>query len=358
MNCFIKMVPTMTEFLQKRIKLISKIFLSLVIVFLLIPGAKAAGYAAQCGGDGVSKSIAAGVLSSPVNPAIGTVLASIQSTFPADCYWLSGEGDIVNLNQLQPGGAAVAGYTDIFPTNIAGLGVRYTVDAPECNLSHAVLNSTSRTNFTCVYPGAQTTPIRYTVTITAEFITTAVAVTSGTISSVAPVQYWVKPADGGTTYQQASPVSGTATGSVAAYSCTIAQKDLTKQLDDISVLDLNAVGATAAPMLFQLSLNCPTGNTKVAITMTDSTDATNRSDTLKLAASSTAKGVGIQLLKGDGSPILLGPDSADAGNTNQWVAGTATGGGFLIPLQARYIRTGTLTGGTVKAIATYTMSYQ
>ena len=119
----------------------------------------------------------------------------------------------------------------------------------------------------------------------------------------------------------------------------------------------SGVGAVAGSVPFALSLNCTAGAT-VAITLSDNVDTSNQSDTLKLAAESTATGVGVQILNGS-TPVLFGPDSAVAGNVHQWVVGASPSGPLQIPLSARYIRTaGAFNPGTVIAKATFTMSYQ
>jgi type 1 fimbria pilin len=81
--------------------------------------------------------------------------------------------------------------------------------------------------------------------------------------------------------------------------------------------------------------------------------------TLTLAADSTATGIAYQGLYNN-NPISFGPDSSVAGNPGQFgvTASPTTGGPVFIPLGARYIRTGTIQPGTVKGLATFTMSYQ
>lgn len=65
-----------------------------------------------------------------------------------------------------------------------------------------------------------------------------------------------------------------------------------------------------------------------------------------------------QILNAANTPISFGPDSANFGTTNQWLVGNSTGTNISIPLSVRYIRTGPINPGTVKAAATFTMSYQ
>jgi type 1 fimbria pilin len=98
--------------------------------------------------------------------------------------------------------------------------------------------------------------------------------------------------------------------------------------------------------------------TSVYTTLTDQTNPANQSNTLSLSASSTASGIGIQVLNGN-TVISYGPDSSVVGNPNQWLAGSTGNGTFNIPLTARYAQTApTVKPGTANGIATFTMSYQ
>lgn len=107
-----------------------------------------------------------------------------------------------------------------------------------------------------------------------------------------------------------------------------------------------------------LSLACPHISSKIYVTLTDASTPSNRSNILSLAPGSTAKGVGLQVLK-DWVPISYGPDSPAPGNPNQWFAKTSRAGAIDIPLTVRYVRTpGALSPGTVRGMATFTMSYQ
>ncbi|ODV43222.1 hypothetical protein AWV79_19355 [Cupriavidus sp. UYMMa02A] len=125
----------------------------------------------------------------------------------------------------------------------------------------------------------------------------------------------------------------------------------------ISASALRAAGATAGQTGFNISLSC-SGATAVTMTITDATQPGNVSSNLSLASKSGARGVAYQILY-QGTPVSFGPDSANAGNLNQFNVGTLTGAANLtIPLAARYVRTGTVTPGSAVANATFTMSYQ
>jgi type 1 fimbria pilin len=63
------------------------------------------------------------------------------------------------------------------------------------------------------------------------------------------------------------------------------------------------------------------------------------------------------VLKGDGTPVVFGPDEVGVGVANQWLIGDSPNGALVLPLSAQYIRTGTVTPGSLRALATFTMSY-
>ncbi|WP_179235982.1 fimbrial protein [Burkholderia sp. AU28863] len=111
-----------------------------------------------------------------------------------------------------------------------------------------------------------------------------------------------------------------------------------------------------------LRVNCKQP-TSVYVTLTDVVTPTNTGNVLSLAPDSGATGVGIQFFKqGSSTPLGFGPDSSQKGNTNQWLAGTLTGssgGNLTIPLVAKYVKTEPkITPGSVKARASFTLSYQ
>jgi type 1 fimbria pilin len=76
-----------------------------------------------------------------------------------------------------------------------------------------------------------------------------------------------------------------------------------------------------------------------------------------LAQDSSARGIAIRIRNPSGMPINFGPDSSDRGNVNQWRVGLARDT-TSIPMSAEYVSTGVITPGSVRALATFTMSYQ
>lgn len=131
-----------------------------------------------------------------------------------------------------------------------------------------------------------------------------------------------------------------------------------------SAMSFPGVGGIGPEENFEIRLSCSGGDagtsTRPFVTLSDASTPGNRSTTLSLSAESSARGVGIQILK-DNVPLGYGPDSNEPGTINQWSAGTVKQGqvSHVIPLQARYIQTAErITAGSVKASATFTLSYQ
>ena len=145
--------------------------------------------------------------------------------------------------------------------------------------------------------------------------------------------------------------------------CAIApdSKLTTVPLGSVSRSDFTGVGSTAGTQPFEINLKCANGATgtslQVFAVLTDRTDTNNRSNVLSLTASSSARGVGLQLLKGS-TVLSYGPDSTAANAANRWSAGSTGNGMFTIPLSARYVQTASeIETGSADAKATITFSY-
>ena len=135
----------------------------------------------------------------------------------------------------------------------------------------------------------------------------------------------------------------------AASPCTAA--NVTVNLGTHQATAFKGIGSTTAATSFNIQLtNCPTGMNAITYQI-DPTTAVNGSElsVVTLNPSSTATGVGVQLLNGSGAPLPLG-SSASLGNA---------GGSYTIPLQARFYQTdASVKGGTANAAMTFTITYQ
>ncbi len=114
------------------------------------------------------------------------------------------------------------------------------------------------------------------------------------------------------------------------------------------------INSASPAATFDISLNnCPAGLSAIHYqidAVTSVVDAANA--VVNLDASSSAAGVGVQLLDGEGNPLPLGTKRPLTGYNG------ATGGSFKIPLRARYRQTaGTITPGSANTAMTFTIDY-
>lgn len=147
---------------------------------------------------------------------------------------------------------------------------------------------------------------------------------------------------------------------VPAIGCTVAPSSnrVSVQLPTVSALALSSAGVTAGRTSFSLSLQCGDARTDVYIALTDANQPGNTTSVLTLDAGSTAKNVGVNILRGDGVPVTFGPETYALGTANQWFAGSMTGAG-VIDLSAQYVATGQpVVPGSVSAAALFTLTYQ
>ncbi|WP_159880611.1 fimbrial protein [Aquitalea denitrificans] len=139
--------------------------------------------------------------------------------------------------------------------------------------------------------------------------------------------------------------------------CALKSASITNiNLPTLSIVSLPSQGSRAGNTPFNIIVNCPS-LTKLNITFTDNNKIGQTTNILTPAATSTAKGVGIQL-QYNGNIISFGPDSADPGTTNQILLNSNLIGTQTFPFTASYIRTGTVTPGSLTATSTFTLSYQ
>ncbi|MGK9176074.1 type 1 fimbrial protein, partial [Yokenella regensburgei] len=114
----------------------------------------------------------------------------------------------------------------------------------------------------------------------------------------------------------------------------------------------------STPVSFNFEINnCDPGLNSVSYTFKPASGITlqgsGNNQYLTLDSSSTASGVGVQLLKNDGiTAVPFNVKTAFTGYVK------ATGGSYTIPMKARYVRTGTISAGTANSAAEFVMTYE
>lgn len=290
-----------------------------------------------------------GPYSVPRNQAIGSLLGTARSSVLASNF----NGACTFQQTVQVSGTELSAGSGVYTTGVSGIGVSFYVTP----------NSGTRTKITglqsVAFPAFVMSGPGEISLVESELIVTG-AVAPGTLSSLPSINVTNNISLGliclslGSSNRLLTAVSNPA---VTAITCSVTTPAITVTLPTISRTQLGAVGQTAGNTGFNIGLNCSSGS-NVFITLTDATTPGNRTSLLTLKPASTATGIKLRILKSDGSLVLYGPDSAQAGNTNQWLVGPS-GSTNTIPLRAQYYRDGATVGeGTVEAAATFTLSYQ
>lgn len=325
--------------------------------------APAAHAALTCQVIGTNNVITAGSISVPANPQIGATIATLAPTqLQVSCKFLNADPPETTAtlwptfdSSLLP----VSGFADVYQTDVLGLGIRYTFNAPACNASNVPMTN-GGIKLTCPFSGPMDGPyMPINITVTPSFVATGTiplgARTLSTVPSVS-ITFWTSddPTSG---WDQPPLYTGAASGHIV-HACSINQPNASVTLPTVNSNAFAAgVGTVASPQSFSLVFSCSSG-AQVSMVLTDNTDQSNRSNVLTLTADSTAKGIGLQILNNRGALVSYGPDSSEPFTTNQWVVGASPNGPLEVPLTVRYIRTGDIAAGTVRALATFTMSYQ
>jgi type 1 fimbria pilin len=334
---------------------LSKFLASLFIIFI----SSSAAARLHCDGaspDGATLNI--GTVTWPASVAAGDIVKILPSQqFSIKCFY---SGDPINSNetnfvQFQSSSATQSGSDDIFLSDVQGTGVRYSFSSTDCTVPDPILKKNTPLKFTCPIPGdiGRTSVI----SVKAALIATGSSVVAGQFTSAAIINLAYIPSDTNYTWPQRDIYSGSAQGALVASTCSVLSPSINVPMPNVSAQSFQAgIGTVSGHTPFTLKYSCAAG-AQLYLTLTDNVTPTNRTSALTLAPGSTASGAGVQIANSTG-PISFGPDSAEAGVVNQWNVGASPDGVLNIPLDARYVRTGVIIPGSVKAFATFTMSIQ
>jgi type 1 fimbria pilin len=263
--------------------------------------------------------------------------------------------DVTNYVDVLSHSATDGGSNDVFSTNQPGAGIRYSFSAPDCSVTDPILKKDTVLRLACLVPGNMART--FIIDVTPSLIATGAPVSAGSFTSAAIIDLTYIHTDTSSLWPQKPMYSGVAQGVLVPSTCSVLSPALNVPMPNISTQAFEGgIGAVSSITPFALKYRCSAG-AQLYLTLTDNSAPTNRTDILTLAPDSTASGVSIQITN-DSGPISFGPDSAEAGVVNQWKVGASPDGTLDIPLHARYVRTAVITPGSVKARATFTMSFQ
>jgi type 1 fimbria pilin len=326
------------------VRMLRKGLVALAVVVLALAGGKPAHAISIVLSSPTLPLSPGGPYSSARDKPVGTVLATSSSTIS-----VTGIGGSCLVTALFLSGSPASG--GIFTTGTPGIGVKlYFQDGATRTQITSGLQLSLSVNMSA--PGTLTT-------VSADLVVSG-PVSSGTLSALPSVNLTFLAVGLGCGVLSLSNQTLTVTaagGTITAITCLVTSSAITVNLPRVSAQSLSSVGKIAGPTRFAIPLNCASAGANVYVTLTDATTPGNTTALLTLKPASTAGNVRLQILNSGGGAVSYGPDSAVAGNINQWLVGpsSATTG---IPLTVQYYATGAATAGTVQAAATFTLSYQ
>lgn len=139
---------------------------------------------------------------------------------------------------------------------------------------------------------------------------------------------------------------------ITQQTCTVSNINVPMGVQPAS--GFQGINTRMTPTAFAINLNnCPSGINSIKYRLDPTTTIINPTKSVvTLQSSSTASGVGVQILDASSNPLPLGVDNVFSGYA-------ATGGNYSIPLKAAYYQTGYIAkGGSANTSLTFTMTYQ
>lgn len=249
--------------------------------------------------------------------------------------------------------APVAGYNDVYPTNIDGLGVRYLVTIESDTGCVSVSKKAIPDNgleLTC-HVMHSTSP-QTGIVSALEFVKIKNVVASGVVTTIPNVN---------TTYHlnwdnTTNPIndlwSSTVNVAITAVACSLKAQSINVALGNIEATKFNAIGSGVGSNNFTLGLECdPDANINLTMTGAQNGD-TGDSSVLALSgagAAEVASGLGVQILYNDTALKL---------NENI-VLKKSAGGVESLPFVVQYYQTKSIVmPGKADATATFNVTYQ
>jgi len=258
-----------------------------------------------------------------------------------DCRFNVGGG---NAYGVVAQGAPVPGFSNVFTTGIAGVGIRVGVYEANGKLDnyfpfHFVLaNNIIVTQFAGSY-------------FQVDLIKTDAITGSGTAASGTFARTF------GDDKLPYTTINIQANGlTIVTPTCAVdaGSQNILVQLGKVPRKNFTGVGSTAGTKPFNIQLNCAAGvgvNNAVHLRMDATADPYGQPGTLQVNQSADhAKGVGIQVLDKAGTPVKFGEDA---------LVGPSKDGSYVLPFTARYIQAASdVTVGPANGVATFTIKYK
>lgn len=334
-----------------------KMLLGLLLVGMTLVPSSAFAVCWFTAGSATTVTFNAGTITLTPSTQVNTVLWTSSTATPANPPTLrcngSTDGGVVNTIAGQ---VAVNGDNTLFPTGIPGISYR---------LLHPDVSTKLR-----LYPNYPTTSGTFSVSTNLQLVYTGPYLPPSSSVLTGELARWkISICDNPNTFfgiylgcngtvgpRPVETFKINANIIIQVPTCDIDAGSVNKvvSLPPVGALQFTGISSTVAKTPYQLLLtNCPDG-LDVIITLDTSTPQTGAVGVIApTSGNDYAQGVGVQLLRGDGTtPVTFGSALSQ---------GTTSGNNstFTINQYARYYQTGgTVTAGLVEAVATYTINYQ
>lgn len=345
------------DFKKTTINFITGVVLFLII--MLLTGLNSRVYAASCSSAGGSYTFS-GTQSWQRDTPVGYAGSKVGA-----------QGTIWNMNcigdttadrdvyfTMKVNGSPVAGYTDVYATSMAGVGVRYNFALNSGSLSFCAIQfddhiSNSSRQYVCHLP--QNTSQGFSLGASLQFIKLSDNLSSGVITSIPTVTASYSLNNQAGSWDLNAIWSGSGNLVLTVLACSINTPNLVFPIGDVPVASFGSqIGfiVNDPQSTKTLGLNCGVGtNINVSLQGTQNPDVSTTS-VLALTGqgnADVAAGVGVQLVYND-VPLEL---------NNRIVLKQSTGGQETFPITARYYQTKTsVSTGKANASATLDLTYQ
>ncbi|UNK48142.1 fimbrial protein [Lysobacter sp. S4-A87] len=283
-------------------------------------------------------------------PLAPYTISVVQSGAPSAYAWFN---FFVEAGKLAPG------FSDVYTTNLPGIGVRYFFDFPAAGPSLAATTAGRRTTqngylFWETHPPSNGGPWSVNLGRSAQFINLTSGSKSGAVTTIPYIRTDSRTSDtgGNTSFTQVGAYNGMVTGgTISARTCAL-QPLATIAFPEVPARELPSVGSTAAPRNFTIAANCSEGLV-FSLRFSAATSFENASISLlknTLMDATAAVGYGIQVVEGSTGAVI------DA--TTKRYETTVDSTSFQQAFTAHYYRFGaTPAGGRIQSTLIYTLDY-
>lgn len=262
----------------------------------------------------------------------------VQSTFTVNC-----PSRAFTMRYIS--GANLSAVTNVWQTNVPGVGVRAILTSYNGQARSKILSNLASGQDGELEPGG-VPAVQFQLEVSYQLYKTDNTISPGSVQMPDILGIFSR------TNQLVSGTPGYVSidgTTISSSTCSVVRPNVAVALPQVSTSSLAGAGTTAGTTPFQIDLNCMP-STSVSIRFTDANAPGNQSQILTLAPTSTATGVGLQILLRNNQPVTFG-------TTYPVGAAGAGGGAFPINLFSRYYATGAVTSGRVDGIAEFWLTY-